>query len=48
MQIEEIADAFEAWELWAEAHGIDARYQRPTDSMLQDERDIYVVDLFCA
>ncbi|KAJ7778947.1 hypothetical protein B0H16DRAFT_1448495 [Mycena metata] len=45
-QIQDIADAWEAWELFAEENGPDAKFMVPEGATVQSEMSVYVIDIF--
>ncbi|KAJ7026529.1 hypothetical protein C8F04DRAFT_1268048 [Mycena alexandri] len=45
-QIKDFADAWEAWELFAEENGPDAKFMPPEGAAVQSEMSVYVIDIF--
>ncbi|KAJ7022892.1 hypothetical protein C8F04DRAFT_1272086 [Mycena alexandri] len=45
-QIQDFADAWEAWELFAEENGPDAKFMPPEGAAVQSEMSVYVIDIF--
>ncbi|KAJ7750584.1 hypothetical protein B0H16DRAFT_1724512 [Mycena metata] len=45
-QIQDIADTWEAWELFAEENGPNAKFMAPEGATVQSEMSVYVIDIF--
>ncbi|KAJ7745311.1 hypothetical protein B0H16DRAFT_1692986 [Mycena metata] len=45
-QIQDIADAWEAWELFAEENGPDAKFMPPEGAAVQGEMSVYAINMF--
>ncbi|KAJ7021130.1 hypothetical protein C8F04DRAFT_1274121 [Mycena alexandri] len=45
-QIQDFADAWEAWELFAEENGPDAKFMLPEGAAVQSEMSVYIIDIF--